>query len=122
MRAGMLCRKDAVREAFIRALKKSGLERDFLAAEMSRLTGESITANHINNWCSESKQDRRFPLEYAAAFCVVVDDYGLFEAALNGTGWGLADEKARAAAEYGRHMAEKKKRAAKERELLEALL
>ena len=41
MRAGMLCRKDAVREAFVRALKKSGLERDFLAAEMSRLTGES---------------------------------------------------------------------------------
>lgn len=122
MRAGTLCCKDAVREAFVGALKRSGLERDCLAAEMSRLTGESITANHINNWCSESKQDRRIPLEYAAAFCLIVEDFGLFEAALNGTGQGLADEKTRVAAEYGRHMAEKKKRAAKERELLEALL
>lgn len=122
MRAGMLSRKEAVREAFVSALKKSGLEREYLAAEMSRLTGESITVNHINNWSSESKQDWRFPIEYGAAFCLIVDDFGLFEAALAGTGRELADEKTRVAAEYGLLIADKKKRAAKERELLEALL
>lgn len=122
LRAGMLCRREAVREAFDNALKKSPLCRGEITAEMSRLTGESITENHINNWCSEAKKEWRFPLEYAASFCAITQDYGLMDAALGGTGRWVGDDKAKKAAEYGRLMIQKKKLAAQERELLETLL
>lgn len=121
MRAGALCRSKAVREAFVSALKESGLDRDYVAAEMSRLTGEAVSVTHLNNWCGESKQEWRLPLEYASAFCLIVEDWGVFVAALEGTGRELADKQVMLAAEYGRLVAEKKKRAVKERELLEAM-
>ena len=121
IRAGRLCRKEAVREALTQALAGCGMSREEVAAEMTRLTGEPISRNHIDNWCSEAKREWRFPLELATAFCRITGDYGLVEAVLDGTGLGLADERTMKAAEYGRLLAEEKKRAVKKRELLEAL-
>jgi hypothetical protein len=112
-RAGMLARKDAVREALTSALSSCGLSREDVAAEMSRLTGEHISRGHLDNWCSEGKRDWRFPCEYVTAFCIVTGDYGLVAAVLDGTGQGLADEETRAFAELGKTIVEERKIAAK---------
>jgi hypothetical protein len=121
IRAGRLGRHEALREALTSALANCPLSREEFAAEMSRLTGESLSVNHINNWASSAKKDWRFPMEFAAAFCLVAGDFGLFEAALDGTGRELADEESRVLAEYGRVLVAKKRAACKERELLEKL-
>lgn len=118
IRAGRLGRHEALREALTSALANCPLSREEFAGEMARLTGESITINHINNWCSSAKKDWRFPMEFAASFCLIAGDFGLFEAALEGTGRELADEESRVLAEYGRVLVEKRRAASKERELL----
>ena len=121
IRAGKLGRHNAIREALTSALASSSLSREEFAAEMSRLTGESLSTNHLNNWCSTAKKDWRFPMEYAAAFCLIAQDFGLFEAALEETGRELADEESKVLAEYGRVLVQKRRAASKERELLERL-
>ncbi len=121
IRAGRLGRHEAIREALTSALAKCPLSREEFAAEMSRLLGEAISTNHLNNWAAMAKTDWRFPLEYAAAFCLIAQDFGLFEAALEATGRELADEESKVLAEYGRVLVQKRKAASKERELLERL-
>lgn len=121
IRAGRLCRKDSVREALTEALSACQLTREAVAQEMTRLTGESVSVNHINNWCSDAKREWRFPLELATAFCLITGDFGLISAVLDGTGHGLADEGTMVLAEYGQILVEERKRASKKRELLERL-
>lgn len=121
IRAGRLCRKEAIREALTHALATCGLSREYVAEEMTRLTGEAISKNHVDNWCSAAKKEWRFPMELAAAFCLITEDFGLFAACLDGTGQGLADERTMVAAEYGKILVEERKRASKKRELLERL-
>lgn len=117
IRAGRLCRKEAVREALTQALAVCGMSREDVAEEMTRLTGEAISRNHLDNWCSEAKREWRFPLELATAFCRITGDYGLIEAILAGTGHRLADELTMKAARLGVLAVEKKKLAQEEREL-----
>lgn len=121
IRAGRLCRKDAVREALTEALSACQLSREEVAQEISRLTGEAVSVNHVNNWCSEAKRDWRFPMELATAFCMITGDFGVIAAILEGTGHGLANEETRVLAEYGQILVEERKRASKKRELLERL-
>lgn len=117
IRAGSLCRKDAVREALTHALSSCELSREEVASEMTRLTSEAVSVNHIHNWCSGAKREWRFPLEMAAAFCRITGDYGLIEVILEGTNLTLADEKTRKAARLGVLAVQKKKHAQEEREL-----
>ena len=91
IRAGRLCRKNAVREALTHALSACDLSREDVAAELTRVTGEAISVNHLHNWCSDAKKEWRFPLELATAFCQITGDFGLIAAVLDGTGMGLAD-------------------------------
>ncbi|AGW12805.1 hypothetical protein DGI_0916 [Megalodesulfovibrio gigas DSM 1382 = ATCC 19364] len=121
MRAGMLLRKDAVREALTEALAGCPLSREEVAAELSRLTGEAVSVHHLHSWCSEAKREWRFPLELVTAFCLVTQDFGVLAAVLDGTGQALADKETMTLAEYGRLVAEDKKRAARRRELQERL-
>lgn len=121
-RAGRLGRKEAVREALTLALGKCSLSREAIAAELSRLTGEAVSVNHIHNWCSEAKREWRFPLEIATALCLITGDFGILGAVLEGTGLSLANEQERMAADLGRMVVEEKQRAAKRRKLLEALV
>jgi hypothetical protein len=121
IRAGRLCRKEAVREALTEALAACQLSREEVAQEMTRLTGEAVSVNHIHNWCSEAKREWRFPLELATAFCLITGDFGLIAAILEGTGHGLADEGTMVLAEYGQILVEERRRASKKRELLERL-
>ena len=115
--AGRLCRKDAVREALTQALAACGMSREDVASEMTRLTGEAISRNHLDNWCSDAKREWRFPLELATAFCRITGDYGVVAAILEGTGHRLADELTMKAARLGVLAVEKKKLAQEEREL-----
>lgn len=121
MRAGSMGRKDAVREALTEALESCPLTREQIASEMSRLTGESITINHINNWTSGAKRDWRFPLEYASALVVITGDAGIIAAVLDGTGMAMLDEGDQMYVEYGRLVVEEKQRQKKKRALMQQL-
>jgi hypothetical protein len=114
-------RKDAVREALTEALESCPLTREQIASEMSRLTGESITINHINNWTSGAKRDWRFPLEYASALVVITGDAGIIAAVLDGTGMAMLDEGDQMYVEYGRLVVEEKQRQKKKRALMQQL-
>ncbi len=120
-RAGSLAKKEGVREALTEALDACPLGREQVALEMSRLTGENISINHVNNWASGAKRDWRFPLEYVAALVVITGDAGVIAAVLEGTGFSLLSENDRMYVEYGRLMVEEKKRQKKKRALMERL-
>jgi hypothetical protein len=117
IRAGRLCRKEAVREALTLALAACPLSREDVAQELTRLTGEAVSVNHLHNWCSEAKREWRFPLELTTAFCMITGDFGLVSAILDGTGFALADEKTRKAARLGVLVAKKREDAREMREL-----
>jgi hypothetical protein len=116
-----MCRRDAVREALADTIEHCGLSREALAAEMSRLTGDSISRTHIDQWTAPSKSGWRFPLEYAAALAAITGDCRVVEAALAGTRFRVVDERTVAAAELGRMVAEERRRRARMRELLEVV-
>lgn len=121
IRAGQLCRKEAVREALTLALAHCDLSREDVASEMSRLTGEAISVNHIHNWSSGAKRDWRFPMEYATAFCIVTGDWSVVAAILDGSGMVLADEETVTLAQFGGLLAEEKKRQKQKKALMEKL-
>jgi hypothetical protein len=72
---------DGVKEALRSAIKQSGLSREVVAEEVSRLTGEKIGTNQIDNWTAPEKKDRRIPLDYVAALSVVLNDDSITQAA-----------------------------------------
>lgn len=118
-RAGDYRHKEAVREALNIALKHCELSREEIAEEMSRITGDKITAHHLNNWVAECKKsDWRFPLEYAAALMVVTGDYGILQAALKWTGLKIITQEEGKLLEYGRIMVEEKLKKKKKQALL----
>ncbi|MBE1425606.1 hypothetical protein H4684_002263 [Desulfomicrobium macestii] len=121
IRAGRLCRKEAIREALTQALAACQLSREEVAQELTRLTGEAVSVNHIHNWCSAAKREWRFPLELTSAFCMITQDFGLISAVLDGTGHALAGEETMVLAEYGQILIEERKRSSKKRALLERL-
>jgi len=121
MRAGLLARKEAIREALTEALEACPLSREQVASEMSRLTGESISINHVNNWTSEAKRDWRFPLEYVAAMVVVTGDYGVVDAVLEGTGLAIIGEDEQTYIEFGKIVAEDRQRQKRKKALMEKL-
>lgn len=121
-RAGSFRLKDAVREALSVALKHCPLSREEVADEISRLTGDSISVHHINNWVAECKKSEwKFPLEYAAAFSVVTGDYGVFEAAAAGTGLRVIGEEDVKLLEFGRIMIEEKRNRKKKQAIMAEL-
>jgi len=121
LKAGALRVKDAVREALVAALDRSGLDREYVASELSRLVGEAVSIHALNNYTSESKSERRLPLEYAAALAVILRDKGILDAALGSGGFLVLGKEERAIYEIGRLAVEKKRRARRERELWERL-
>lgn len=90
--AGAFRRKEAVQEAFKRALDNCFLSREEIAQEMTRLVGEKIGVSHIANWTAESKSNWRFPLEFAAAFFMITGDIRVMKAALEGSGINVMDD------------------------------
>lgn len=121
-RAGDFRHKEAVREALNIALKHCELSREEVAEEMSRITGDRITVNHLNNWTADCKKSEwRFPLEYAAALMVVTGDYGILQAALKGTGLRIINQEEAKLLEYGRILVEEKQKKKKKQAILAEL-
>lgn len=73
----------ALRHLLFEALKSCPLTRAEVAARMSELIGETITAHQLNAWTAESREGWRFPLEYLPAFEVAVETTAL-------TAWAAA--------------------------------
>jgi len=69
----------AIRSAINQAITKSHLSREEIAAEMTYLVGEQITANNLNQWTASSRTGWRFPLAYVAAFMAVTGTTTLLE-------------------------------------------
>ena len=66
-----------IRHSISEAIRKSGLKRWEIAGRMSELLGAEVTESMLNAWSAESREDRRFPAEYLAAFCHVTGDLTL---------------------------------------------
>jgi hypothetical protein len=121
MKAGSLRCREAVHEAFSAALAASGLTRQFVAAEVSRLTGDAVSEHHINNWTAESKMgERHIPLEYAAALAVILGDPRILVAACP-NGYAVLSPAEVAVYELGKVVVEERRRSRKKRELWERI-
>ena len=107
-RAGSFRRTEAVMEALKAVLKACFLSREQIADEMSRLLGENVSVNHIANWAAESKNGYRLPLEWAAAFSIVVNDNSVIKAAFEGSGINVLDDSEMAFFEIGKAIEEKR--------------
>ena len=57
------------------AIKDSRMDRDEIAFQMSRLTGDHITDDMLNAWTAQSKTQWRFPLQYLPAFEIAVGSH-----------------------------------------------
>jgi len=121
LKAGALRVKDAVREALGVAIDRSGLDREYIAKELSRLTGENVSIHILNGYTAESKGERRLPLEYAAALAVILGDKGILDAALGVGGFLVLGKAERAVYEIGKLTVEKRKASRRERKLWEKL-
>ena len=121
MAAGSLRCREAVYEALRDALAASGLSREYVAGELSRLTGDQISIHHINSWTAESKAgERHVPLEYAAALTVILGD-GRILAAACPAGYVVLSPDEAAVYELGRVVVEERRRSRKKKELWERI-
>ena len=119
LRAGSLRVREAVQESVKEALKNCSYDREFVAQEISRLTGEHCSIHALNNMCAEGKQNRRFPLEFAKALALITGDIGILRAAL-GPQFFVLDEAGAAAHDYGLLILENKVRVKRKKQLEEA--
>jgi hypothetical protein len=102
-------------------LKGCPLSRFQVAAGMSELLGVEITKYMLDAWTAESKEDHRFPLEYAPAFCRVTGDYGLIRFVCQTAGCYMVEGEEILLTEKGRLQKMKKEIQAAEKRLDEYL-
>ncbi len=60
-----------LREEISRAIRRCGLSRYQIVAEMSELLGSDVTKASLDSMTAESKPDHRFPLLWLAPLCKV---------------------------------------------------
>jgi hypothetical protein len=121
LKAGSMRCKEAVTEALKAAIDGSGMDRDAIAAELSRLVGEHVSVHAVNNWCASGKENRRFPLEYVAALAVVTGTAAVVSVALDAAGILVLDKDQAAYYELGLIVAEERQRGRKKRAVMEQL-
>jgi hypothetical protein len=63
-----------LRDLITKVLKQSPKDRQWVAVELSALTGERITERMLNDWLAPSKAKVRFPASFVRAFCEVLGD------------------------------------------------
>jgi hypothetical protein len=121
LRAGALRAKEAVNEALKTALDKCGQSREEIATELSRLVGEEISVHTLNNWCAEGKNNRRFPLELAAALAIITGSDEILNAALGVAGYRVLDADQAAYYDLGLITAEELAGRKRKREVMERI-
>lgn len=120
-RGGTFRRIEAVKEALKSSLDKSGLARELIAEELSRLVGRNISVHQLNNWTAPEKKDRHIPLDCLGALVVILDSPEIVQAALDGSGFQVVGPTELAYLELGKITAEEKKRRKRKRKLMESL-
>lgn len=120
-KAGSLRCKEGVKEALRSALANCGLSREIVADELSRLTGESVSIHHINNWAAAGKTDRSVPLDMLAALTIVTGDPGPARVALERGGLVVLEPDQVPYFELGRITAEDRERAKRKKEIMEQI-
>ena len=116
LRAGSMRTKEAVTEAIRKAVQNCPIDREQVAAELSRLVGEEFSLHALNNIISDGKQNRRFPLEFVKALTVITGDLRIIRAALQPE-YDAINIHEKAAYEYGVMVLEEKARARKKKQL-----
>lgn len=116
LRAGSLRTKESILESLKRCIDDSGISRDDLSEEISRLVGEYVSVHTINNYLAEGKTNRRFPLEFALAVAMIVGSHDFISAALNSFMEIIGPDDV-AAMKYGRMLLEDEERSKLKKEL-----
>jgi hypothetical protein len=78
-----------VRSMLVESIKKSGKSRAQIAEIMSRLSGTEITERRLNAYTAESREDFRFPMELARAFCMATHDFTLLRNLIEMAGFNV---------------------------------
>jgi hypothetical protein len=110
-----------VRAALVDAIRGCGKSRETIADEMSALSGVEITVRRLDGFTAESREDLRFPMELARAFCVVTGDTNLLRSVVAGLGLQLINAVEWDLLNLGREYL-KQKRATEKARLLEQRL
>jgi hypothetical protein len=110
-----------IKSIITQTLKGCSLSRYQVAAGMSELLGTEITKFMLDTWTAESKEDHRFPLEFAPAFCRAAGDYTLIRFVCEQAGCYLIEGEDILLTEKGRLQKMKKEIQAAERRLDEYL-
>ncbi len=119
--AGSQRRQEAVHEAFCAALAASGLTPEYVASELSRLTGNQVSVHHINNWTAESKiGERHIPVDYLPALTAILRDARIIQAVMP-PGWTALSPEDAAVFELGKVVVEERRRGRVKRELWERI-
>ena len=63
-----------VRYLVTAAIAGSGKSREDIAVLLTKKIGETITAEMLNGWTSQSKKRLRFPVAFVPAFCKITGD------------------------------------------------
>lgn len=106
-----------IRQGLSESIRRSGMKRWEIAGRMSELLGVEVTESMLNAWTAESREDRRFPAEYLAAFCYVAGNLEILrEIARKVHCWLLESEEA-VMAELGRINWQRQQLAARERQV-----
>lgn len=121
LRAGALRVKEAVNEALKAALAGCQMSREEIAGELSRLVGEEMSVHTLNNWCAEGANNRRFPLECAAALSIITGNREVLDAALKTAGFRVLDAEESAYYELGIIEAEELVRRKHKKEVMERI-
>lgn len=97
------CDDDAlVRGLITDGIKKSQKSREQIAEDMSALTGQRVTLRILNAFTAEAAERHRFPIAWARAFCVAVNDWLLLKFIAERAGCELIDSKESQVLEIGR--------------------
>lgn len=121
LRAGALRVKEPINEALKTALDHCALSREEISRELSRLVGDEISIHTLNNWCAEGKNNRRFPLECAAALAVITGSKDIIDAALNVAGYRVLDPDQAVYYELGLIEAEERRRRKVKKQVIERI-
>ena len=103
------------------ALKQSPLSREMIAGKMSELLGMEISKSQLDSWTAESKENHRFPLAYAAAFCEATGDVEILRLSVDMVGCYLLKGEDALLTELGRIEQKKEELARKEKLIRQTL-
>ena len=78
-RMGEFACGDRIAELASRAIRGAGKSRERIAAEMSDLTGESISVSMLNAYTASAKVKHRLPAEFTGAFCRATGDWSIID-------------------------------------------